>query len=187
MGALRVREKFVLDVALIVVREGSSPALLINRVLLFLIILSVEVPGGLTHKLGLSLRDEDLLRSCVLQDALCLRDVARVSEPAFLPGGVDPTLTRFAIHQPDEEGEREALRRVGRSWSVTNIGGEKMKLSGTSMAAPQVANLAAKLFAMRPELSVAQAKQLILEGAERNGRVNLIDPKKTLALAGAKL
>ena len=66
-------------------------------------------------------------------------------------------------------------------------GGEKMKLSGTSMASPQVANLAAKLFALKPELTVAQAKALILEGAERNGRVNLIDPRKSLELACARL
>ena len=65
-------------------------------------------------------------------------------------------------------------------------GGEKLKLSGTSMASPQVANLAAKLFAMKPELTAAQAKALILQGAEKNGRVNLINPKKTLALAGVK-
>jgi subtilisin family serine protease len=66
-------------------------------------------------------------------------------------------------------------------------GGEKMKLSGTSMAAPQVANLAAKLFALKPDLTVAQVKELILKGAERNGRVNLIDPKKTMDLAGVRL
>jgi predicted regulator of Ras-like GTPase activity (Roadblock/LC7/MglB family) len=65
-------------------------------------------------------------------------------------------------------------------------GGEKMKLSGTSMASPQVANLAAKLFAMKPELTVAQVKELILKGAEKNGRVNLINPRKTLELAGVK-
>ena len=66
-------------------------------------------------------------------------------------------------------------------------GGEKMKLSGTSMASPNVANLAGKLFAMKPELTVAQVKELILKGAEKNGRVNLINPKKTLQLAGVKL
>jgi hypothetical protein len=65
-------------------------------------------------------------------------------------------------------------------------GGEKMKLSGTSMASPQVANLAAKLFAMNPGLTPVQVKALILEGSERNGRVNLINPKKTLELAGIK-
>ena len=63
-------------------------------------------------------------------------------------------------------------------------GGEKTKLSGTSMASPQIANLAAKLFAVKPELTPAQAKELILQGAERNGRVNLANPKKTLQLAG---
>lgn len=65
-------------------------------------------------------------------------------------------------------------------------GGEKTKLSGTSMASPQVANLAAKLFAVKPELTPVQVKDLILKGAERTGRVNLINPAKTLELAGAK-
>jgi subtilisin family serine protease len=65
-------------------------------------------------------------------------------------------------------------------------GGERTKLSGTSMASPQVANLAAKLFAMKPDLTPAQVKELILKGAERNGRVNLINPVRTLELAGVK-
>jgi len=65
-------------------------------------------------------------------------------------------------------------------------GGDKTKLSGTSMASPQVANLAAKLFAMKPELTPEQVKALILEGAEKTGRVNLINPVKTLQLAGVK-
>ena len=63
-------------------------------------------------------------------------------------------------------------------------GGEKTKLSGTSMASPQIANLAAKLFAVKPELTPVQAKALILQGADRNGRVNLANPKKTMQLAG---
>ena len=66
-------------------------------------------------------------------------------------------------------------------------GGEKVKLSGTSMASPNVANLAGKLFAMRPELTPVQVKELILKGAEKNGRVNLINPKKSLELAGVKV
>jgi subtilisin family serine protease len=63
-------------------------------------------------------------------------------------------------------------------------GGEKLKLSGTSMASPQVANLAAKLFALKPELTVAQVKALIVKGAEKNGRVNLINPRESLRHAG---
>jgi hypothetical protein len=66
-------------------------------------------------------------------------------------------------------------------------GGEKFKFSGTSMASPQVSNLAAKLFAMKPDLTVAQAKELIMKGADRNGRVNLLSPRKTLELAGVRL
>jgi hypothetical protein len=61
-------------------------------------------------------------------------------------------------------------------------GGEKTKLSGTSMASPQVANLAAKLFALKPGLTPVQVKELILKGAEKTGRVNLINPKKTLEM-----
>ena len=54
----------------------------------------------------------------------------------------------------------------------------------SSMASPQIANLAAKLFAVKPELTPVQAKALILQGADRNGRVNLANPKKTMQLAG---
>jgi len=52
------------------------------------------------------------------------------------------------------------------------------------MASPQVANLAAKLFALKPELTVAQVRQAILEGAERKGRVNLTHPRKSAQLLG---
>jgi len=45
-------------------------------------------------------------------------------------------------------------------------GGKKLKFSGTSMAAPNVANLAAKLIALDPSLSVAQTIELIKAGGE---------------------
>jgi subtilisin family serine protease len=64
-------------------------------------------------------------------------------------------------------------------------GGERLRASGTSMAAPQVTNLAAKLWALYPDLTVAEVKRLILDVAERNGRVNLIHPRRTLELAAA--
>ena len=63
-------------------------------------------------------------------------------------------------------------------------GGDRVKFSGTSMASPQVANLAAKLFALKPQLTVAQVRQAIVDGAERKGRVNLIHPRKTAQLLG---
>ncbi len=68
-------------------------------------------------------------------------------------------------------------------------GGEKMKLSGTSMAAPNVTNLAAKLWAVHPALSVAQVKDAIVGGADekKSGEktIKLMNPKATLALFDA--
>lgn len=66
-------------------------------------------------------------------------------------------------------------------------GGERMKLSGTSMAAPQVTNLAGQLLAVHPKLTAAQVKQLIVDGAEvkkvGDREIRLLDPKKSMALA----
>ena len=110
----------------------------------------------------------------------------------YIPAGLQlPNLiTAGAV---DQSGTETAFSTFGRTvvvhangFEVTSLapGGDKLKLSGTSMASPQVANLAAKLFAVKPELTPAQAKELILKGAERNGRVNLINPKKTLGFVG---
>jgi hypothetical protein len=66
-------------------------------------------------------------------------------------------------------------------------GGRRLKLSGTSMASPQVTNLAGKLFALDPALTPIEVKQLILDGCDQNGRVNLISPAKSIALLKAKL
>ena len=64
-------------------------------------------------------------------------------------------------------------------------GGATLKLSGTSMAAPQVTNLAAKVLAEHPALSVAQLKAAILRGADPHpvgGKtIRLLNPKKSLA------
>ncbi len=45
-------------------------------------------------------------------------------------------------------------------------GGDRLALSGTSMASPNVANLAAKLFAVDPSLTPAQVKDLIVATAD---------------------
>jgi subtilisin family serine protease len=66
-------------------------------------------------------------------------------------------------------------------------GGRRLKLSGTSMASPQVTNLAGKLFALDPALTPEEARKLIVDGCDRNGRVNLISPAKSVALLRAKL
>jgi subtilisin family serine protease len=62
-----------------------------------------------------------------------------------------------------------------------------LKFSGTSMASPQVTNLAAKLFALDPKLTPEEAKLLILDGCDRNGRVNLISEVKSVALLRARI
>lgn len=66
-------------------------------------------------------------------------------------------------------------------------GGEKMKLSGTSMAAPNVTNLAAKLWAMNPKLTVDQVKQYIVQSAEEKKAgektIRLLNPKASISAA----
>jgi subtilisin family serine protease len=66
-------------------------------------------------------------------------------------------------------------------------GGRKMKLSGTSMASPNVANLAAKLFALDPSLTPQQAIDLIKRGAtaSEDGRRHLIHPRRSVELLTA--
>jgi subtilisin family serine protease len=63
-------------------------------------------------------------------------------------------------------------------------GGARLKLSGTSMASPNVVNLAAKLFALDPSLTPAQVIALIKEGASASddGRRHLMDEKRSAAL-----
>jgi len=67
-------------------------------------------------------------------------------------------------------------------------GGAKLKLSGTSMASPNVTNLAAKLFALDPSLTPAQVIDLIKQGAtpSEDGRRHLIDAKRSVELLRSK-
>jgi subtilase family protein len=113
----------------------------------------------------------------------------------YIPAGLElPNLiTAGAV---DQSGTETSFSTFGRTVAVHANGfevmsyvpgGERMKLSGTSMASPQVANLAAKLFAMKPALTAQEARALILRGAGKNGRVSLIDPRRTLGLAGIAL
>jgi hypothetical protein len=62
-------------------------------------------------------------------------------------------------------------------------GGDKVALSGTSMASPQVANLAGKMLAVNPKLTPPEVIQLIVDTAEKSadGRRALIHPAKAVA------
>jgi subtilisin family serine protease len=64
-------------------------------------------------------------------------------------------------------------------------GGDRMKLSGTSMASPNAANLAAKIIAVNPKLSPTRVIDIIRTTADKtaDGRRNLINPKKAIKAA----
>ncbi len=66
-------------------------------------------------------------------------------------------------------------------------GGDRLKMSGTSMASPNVANLAAKILAVNSKLKPEQVIDVIRRTAEKtaDGRRNLIDPKKAVSAAGS--
>jgi len=120
----------------------------------------------------------------------------------YIPAGLElpNLLTAGAVDQAGSEtsfstfGKTVVVHANGFEVESPVPGGVRMKLSGTSMASPQVANLAAKLIALKPELKPTELKALILQGAERlpgadgkPGRVNLINPRKSAELAGIKL
>ncbi|MEL6258098.1 MAG: S8 family serine peptidase [Pseudomonadota bacterium] len=65
-------------------------------------------------------------------------------------------------------------------------GGREMRLSGTSMAAPQVANLAAKIASANPDLSMSEIRALIEETSTTEGEQGLkvVHPAAALAAAG---
>nr|WP_316642219.1 S8 family serine peptidase [uncultured Roseateles sp.] len=120
----------------------------------------------------------------------------------YIPAGLElPNLiTAGAVDQSGSEtsfstfGKTVVVHANGFEVESPVPGGVRMKLSGTSMASPQVANLAAKLIALKPELKPTEVKALILQGAERlpgadgkPGRVNLINPRRSAELAGIQL
>lgn len=67
-------------------------------------------------------------------------------------------------------------------------GGARVAFSGTSMASPQVANLAGKMLAVDPALTPAQVIELIVATADKtaDGRRTLINPKKALEAARSR-
>lgn len=64
-------------------------------------------------------------------------------------------------------------------------GGERVALSGTSMAAPQVTNLAAKMLAVNPRLTPPQLIEIIVATSEKtaDGRRTLINPASAMEAA----
>ena len=95
----------------------------------------------------------------------------------------------------DQAGDETSFTSFGNSDVYSNgfevesyvPGGARLKFSGTSMSAPNMTNLAAKLWALYPDLTVAQVRQLILDGAEdrKAGErtLKLMNPKRSIELA----
>ncbi|HXW16307.1 MAG TPA: S8 family serine peptidase, partial [Terriglobia bacterium] len=95
-----------------------------------------------------------------------------------------------AVNQAGDEtdftsyGSTVVVDADGYEVESTVPGGGTVKDSGTSMASPKVANLAAKLFALDPSLNPEQVIDLIKRGAttSEDGRRHLIDEKRSVAL-----
>jgi hypothetical protein len=81
-------------------------------------------------------------------------------------------------------GENVLIDADGKAVESVVPGGTKVKMSGTSMAAPQVTNLAAKLLAIKPDLTPVQVIDLIRKGSDvsEDGRRHLMNPKRSVEL-----
>ncbi len=111
-----------------------------------------------------------------------------------IPAGIVlPNL--LAVGAVDQAGDEASFTSYGPTVKVdangyqvvSNLpGGERVALSGTSMASPQVANLAAKILALKPAMKPPEVIRLIVETADTSadGRRHLINPKQALTLAG---
>jgi subtilisin family serine protease len=115
-----------------------------------------------------------------------------VSFVDYYPAAFDLTnlLVVGAVDQAGDEtsftsfGERVNVYANGYEVEGLLPGGDKLAASGTSTSSPNVANLAAKLFALEPSLTVDEVVSLIKEGAEQNkdGRLFLINPNRSVEL-----
>jgi hypothetical protein len=103
-------------------------------------------------------------------------------------------ITVGAVDQAGDEtsftSHGDEVRVHADGYNVESVvpGGAKLRLSGTSMAAPNVVNLAAKLFAIDPTLTPAEAIGLIVDGATASddGRFHLIDENRSVELLKAR-
>lgn len=101
-----------------------------------------------------------------------------------------PIRSRWGAVNPDEYetftsyGDTVVVHANGLEVESYVPGGARLKISGTSMAAPNVVNLAAKRFALEPSLTPALAIDLIRRGAptSEDGRRLPIDEKRSVAL-----
>lgn len=112
----------------------------------------------------------------------------------YIPSGFDlPNL--LVVGAVDQAGEPTSFTSFGPTVQVYANGfevesyvpgGQRMAMSGTSMASPNAANLAGKLLALDPTLTPPQVIELIKEGADEQqyGEQTflLMNPKQSVAL-----
>lgn len=109
----------------------------------------------------------------------------------FIPSSIDlpNMMTVAAVDQAGEEASFTTLGKVdvhANGFEVDSYvpGGDRLKFSGTSMAAPNVANLAGKLLALDPSLDVAALRELIEESADERvvgeRTFRLINPRQAV-------
>jgi subtilisin family serine protease len=113
----------------------------------------------------------------------------------FLPAGIVlPNL--ITVGAVDKAGDEAPFTSYGptvkvhaNGYQVESYlpGGDRVALSGTSMASPQVANLAGKMLAVNPKLKPAELIKIIVDTSEKtaDGRRVLIYPAKAVAAAQA--
>jgi subtilisin family serine protease len=113
-----------------------------------------------------------------------------------IPAGIKlPNL--ITVGAVDKAGDEASFTSYGptvvvdaNGYQVESVvpGGDRLALSGTSMASPQVANLAAKIIAVNPKLTPPEVIALIRDSADKtpDGRRTLINAKKAVSAARAK-
>jgi subtilisin family serine protease len=114
----------------------------------------------------------------------------------FIPSSLElPNL--LTVGAVDSAGEETSFTSYGKNvvvdangYAVESYypGGRRVRMSGTSMATPNVVNLAAKLFAVDPSLTPAKVIDLIRRGATTSAdeRLHLIDSKRSVELLRSK-
>ena len=95
----------------------------------------------------------------------------------FIPSGLNlPNL--ITIGAVDQSGKKTGFTSFGKNvhlyangFEVESYipGGKRLKFNGTSMAAPQVTNLAGKILAVNSKLTTAQVIEIITRGVTRCG------------------
>jgi subtilisin family serine protease len=165
-------------------------------------------PNGIgkdaTERAGLARKILDILKTALFEALKGAPDILFVcaagnsdSDVAFdelIPSSFElPNL--LVVGAVDQAGEPTGFTSIGKTVQVYANGfevesfvpgGQRLKMSGTSMASPNVANLAGKILAAKPDLTPTQVISLIKNGVTpvvgAKKSIPLINPKRTLSL-----